>query len=371
MAVLALGLMVYINISSVKVYVRVQNAFGVFKILACILVIVGGLLYLYADPRHAEFLREPFKNKRSEPSGLGNVALAFYAGLWAYDGWSSAAVVAEEVKRPEVNILRSILIAVPIVTVLYVSMNLMYMSALDFHTMTHSTTVGVHWAAMVLPYWLQWAIPVGVALSTFGCGLSIQFGVARLCYVAGREGHVPRFFSWVHFERNTPAAAVALQGLLSLLCMLYGNLGELIELASFLIWAFYGVAMLALIIMRRTKPDARRTYRVPTLVPWLVLLISVFLVVTSFVKAFSPDSTASAESSNPAHKYLFVLAFIALGCTLYHFYVANETKSPFLSLYFQYYSIIRFYFIELINHFGRFLTFSDKFSLVKKRKFHI
>lgn len=171
---MALGLMVYINISSVKVYVKVQNTFGVLKILACVLVIAGGVCWLARGNTH--LLADPFQGTTSSP---GQIALAFYNGLWAYDGWSSAAVVAEEVKRPEVNILRSILVAVPIVTVLYVSMNLMYMSALDYAEMTASSAVAVDWANRVLPPWLGLAIPLGVALSTFGCGLSIQFGVAR------------------------------------------------------------------------------------------------------------------------------------------------------------------------------------------------
>ena len=107
------------------------------------------------------------------------IALALYHGLWAYDGWTASAIVAEEVKRPEVNILRSILIAVPIVTVLYVTMNLVYMSALPITEMINSTAVAVSWAEYSLPFWLRFTIPLGVAISTFGCGLSIQFGVAR------------------------------------------------------------------------------------------------------------------------------------------------------------------------------------------------
>jgi L-type amino acid transporter 9 len=50
-----------------------------------------------------------------------------------------------------------------------------------------------------------------VALSTFGCALSIQFSVTRLCYVAGREGHMVEAFSYIHMRRLTPAPAVLLQ----------------------------------------------------------------------------------------------------------------------------------------------------------------
>lgn len=54
-------------------------------------------------------------------------------------------------------------------------------------------------------------IPLGVALSTFGCALSIQFGVTRLCFVAGREGHFLEPMSYIHYLKATPGPAVALQ----------------------------------------------------------------------------------------------------------------------------------------------------------------
>jgi len=58
---------------------------------------------------------------------------------------------------------------------------------------------------------MNFVIPLGVALSAFGSALSIQFGVTRLCYVAGREGHMVEAFSYIHVRRLTPAPAVILQ----------------------------------------------------------------------------------------------------------------------------------------------------------------
>jgi amino acid transporter len=58
---------------------------------------------------------------------------------------------------------------------------------------------------------MNFVIPLGVALSTFGCALSIQFSVTRLCYVAGREGHMLQALSYIHTRRLTPAPAVLLQ----------------------------------------------------------------------------------------------------------------------------------------------------------------
>jgi L-type amino acid transporter 9 len=58
---------------------------------------------------------------------------------------------------------------------------------------------------------MKFIIPLGVALSTFGCALGIQFSVTRLCYVAGREGHMIEAFSYIHMRRLTPAPAVVSQ----------------------------------------------------------------------------------------------------------------------------------------------------------------
>lgn len=311
-AVMALGVITYINLVSVKLYVKVQNVFTVCKVVACIVVIGGGTYWLASG--HVELLQDPF---RGTTTSAGDIALAFYSGLWAYDGWTSAAIVTEEVQKPEINILRSTLIAVPTITVLYVFMNLMYMAALTMSDMMNAPAVAVLWAERVLPSWMGFAIPLGVVLSTFGCALSVQFSVSRMCFVAGREGHVPRVFSYVHMEKMTPAAAVIFQAMLALLCLMLGDIVALIEFASFLMWVFYGFAMVSLLILRRTKPDAPRPYTVPIAIPWLVLIVSIFLAVLPIVY-------------EPSLKYLFALGFILLGVAVYHIYVYKKVKSTLL-----------------------------------------
>lgn len=76
------------------------------------------------------------------------------------------------------NIIRSILIGVPLVTTLYVLMNISYMTVLSVPEMTSVPAVAVAFGEKVLgPF--HFIIPLGVALSTFSCALSVQFGVTR------------------------------------------------------------------------------------------------------------------------------------------------------------------------------------------------
>jgi L-type amino acid transporter 9 len=100
--------------------------------------------------------------------------------------------ITEEIKEPEKNIPRSILIGVPLVTLLYVFMNVSYLTVLEKNEMINSAAVGISFAEKALGP-IGFLIPLGVALSTFGCALSIQFGVTRLCFVAGRGIRIYEF----------------------------------------------------------------------------------------------------------------------------------------------------------------------------------
>lgn len=64
--------------------------------VACIVVILGGVYELFKG--NTENLSSGFEGTTTNP---GNIALAFYNGLWAYDGWVSVTLVTEEIKRPE------------------------------------------------------------------------------------------------------------------------------------------------------------------------------------------------------------------------------------------------------------------------------
>jgi L-type amino acid transporter 9 len=69
---------------------------------------------------------------------------------------------------------------------------------------------------------MSFIIPVGVAISTFGSALVNQFATARLCYVAGIEGHMIEAFSYIHVRRFTPAPAVILQVSSKIKCYCFG-----------------------------------------------------------------------------------------------------------------------------------------------------
>ncbi|PSN39954.1 hypothetical protein C0J52_24260 [Blattella germanica] len=221
-AILGVGLLTFINFISVKLYVKVQNTFTSFKLIVCLIVIICGIYEL---------------------------CIAFYSGLWAFDGWSCVTSVTEEVKKPEVNIPLSIMIAVPLVTAVYFMINVAYMTVLS--------------------------IPEMVA---------------------------------------APAVAV---GFLTFLFIAAGDITSLIDFVSFLVWIFYGAAMVALIIMRRTKKDAVRPYKVAIWIPVFIIFIALFLCLIPII-------------TDPSPRYFIALLFIGIGVAIYIPLVYYKRRPAFM-----------------------------------------
>lgn len=80
--------------------------------------------------------------------------------------------------------------------------------------------------------------------------------------MSGEDGFMLETFSYVHHKKLTPSPAVVFQGLIAFLFIASGDIVQLIEFASFLIWLSYGTAMISLLVLRRTKKDVPRPYKV-------------------------------------------------------------------------------------------------------------
>ncbi|KAJ9577752.1 hypothetical protein L9F63_005672, partial [Diploptera punctata] len=303
-------LLTYINFCSVKLYVYMQNIFTVSKIIVCVIIIVVGAYCLISNSSTGSsetLISTGFEGTNTE---VRSIVLAFYSCLWSYDGCIEN--VTNEVTKLESawelrsmrNILLSIVIGVPLVTVIYCFTNVAYMSVLTRSEMnTNATAVAVIFGDKMLGV-MSFIMPLGVALSTFGCALSIQFSVTRLCFVAGREGHMMEAFSYIHMRRLTPAPSVILQGLIALVFILAGDIVELIDFASFLIWTFYGTAMVALLVLRKVKKDTHRPFKVQIWTPIFMIFVSLFLILVPII-------------IHPTSKYFIALALIGVGFLVY------------------------------------------------------
>ncbi|XP_071569042.1 b(0,+)-type amino acid transporter 1 isoform X2 [Temnothorax nylanderi] len=300
-ALLAIVLILLINCYSVNLATGVQNAFTAAKLMAILVVIAGGSYKLIQG--NTQHLQTAFDTIDGSTINIGRLATAFYTGLWAYDGWNNLNYVTEEIKNPSKNLPRSIMIGIPLVTICYALINVSYLAVMSPSEMIESEAVAVTFGNRILGV-MAWLMPLSVAISTFGSANGTLFAAGRLCFAASRQGHLLDCLSYVHVRRFTPAPGLIFHSLVAGAMVLSGNIDSLIDFFSFTAWIFYGGAMLALLVMRRTRPNHPRPYKCPLVIPVLVLVISAYLIVAPII-------------DKPQIEYLYAAGFIGAGMLVY------------------------------------------------------
>ncbi|XP_020711674.1 b(0,+)-type amino acid transporter 1 isoform X3 [Athalia rosae] len=298
-AILAIVVILLVNCYSVNLATSVQNAFTAGKLIAILVVIVGGSYKLIQG--NTQHLSGAFDTVAS--LNVGRLATAFYTGLWAYDGWNNLNYVTEEIKDPSRNLPRSIMIGIPLVTLCYALINISYLAVMSPSEMVESEAVAVTFGNRILGV-MAWLMPLSVAVSTFGSANGTLFAAGRLCFAASREGHLLDCLSYVHVRRFTPAPGLIFHSLVAGAMVLSGSIDSLIDFFSFTAWIFYAGAMVALLVMRKTRPDHPRPYKCPLPIPILVLGISAYLIVAPII-------------DKPQIEYLYAAGFIAAGMLFY------------------------------------------------------
>ncbi|CRK89346.1 CLUMA_CG003105, isoform A [Clunio marinus] len=311
-ALLCIVCILFVNCYSVNLGMAVQNIFTSAKLIAVLIIIVGGAWKLFQG--NTQHLSNAFNNPT--PS-MGVIATAFYTGLWAYDGWNNLNYVTEEIQNPSKNLPRSIIIAIPLVTVCYALINISYLAAMSPDEMIESEAVAVTFGNRILGLF-AWIMPLSVTISTFGSANGTLFAAGRLCFAASREGHLLDILSYVHVRRLTPAPGLIFHSLIAGAMVLYGTIDSLIDFFSFTAWIFYAGAMLALIVMRYTKPNYPRPYKVPIIIPVIVLVISAYLVIGPII-------------DKPQLEYLYTILFILCGLVVYVPFVHYRMHPAFMN----------------------------------------
>uniref|UniRef100_A0A3Q2UPA2 b(0,+)-type amino acid transporter 1 n=1 Tax=Fundulus heteroclitus TaxID=8078 RepID=A0A3Q2UPA2_FUNHE len=291
-----------LNILNARIAVRVQVVFLVAKVLALTVIVIGGMVEVIRDSDvFVENLKaeNSFKDTRYSAGALG---MAFYQGLWSYAGWYNLNYVLEELKRPEVNLPRALLIAISLVTGLYLLVNVSYLTVMTPQELMSSTAVAVTWRNKVLGSW-GWIMSLAAALSAFGSLNGTFFSGGRVCFVAAREGHMPDILSMAHIHRLTPSPALIFTTVISLVVLIPGDFQSIVNY-FFTAWFFYAVTLSGLIYLKIRKPELPRPYSVPIVLPILILLVAVFLVLAPII-------------DQPQIEYLYVALFILSGAIIY------------------------------------------------------
>ena len=130
--------MTAINCHNVKSSTLVQDIFAAAKVLALIIIILTGFVWIGMG--HTENLKDTMAYTNYS---LGDLSVAFYTGVFSYAGWNYLNFVTEELIEPNKNLPRAILISMPLVTIIYLLANFAYFTVLTPTEIMASEAVAV------------------------------------------------------------------------------------------------------------------------------------------------------------------------------------------------------------------------------------
>ncbi len=264
-------LLTFINTRGVKSGKIIQNTFTLTKLASLFGLIIFGLIMLKGDVWHANWT-DAWNMHKLNPNGsianytmaaaLGAVAASMVGSIFSSDAWNSVTFIAGEMKNPQRNVGLSLFLGTLIVTIIYVSANIMYTGVLPLHDIATADKdrVAVAASQVIFGHAGTVIIALMIMVSTFGCNNGLIMSGARVYYTMAKDGLFFKRTSTLN-KFSVPSFGLWIQCLVAGILCLSGKYGDLLDMISFVVVLFYVLTILGIYILRVKRPDAERPYK--------------------------------------------------------------------------------------------------------------
>jgi basic amino acid/polyamine antiporter, APA family len=285
-AALVLAVLTAINCLGVRWGSNVQSALMVTKVAAILALVLFGLA---AEPAPA-----PPSGPAIDAAGgggIGAMGAALVPVLFAYGGWQTTSFIAGELRRPERDLPRGLLLGVVGVVALYLAVNHVCVRVLGPAGLAATHTPATEVMRRAAGDRGATLIAAGIAVSTLGFLSQGILTAPRVYFSMARDGVFLRRVGTLHPRTRVPIIAIVLQGAAATAIALSGRYEQILNYVVSVDFIFFGATAVALFVLRRREP-APATYRVPGH-PWTTGLFAVtcLLVVVATVARY-PANTA-------------------------------------------------------------------------------
>ena len=309
----------------VKLSAQVNFVMVVIKVAIVLLVIVAGAFFIeWAN--YSPFIppagSEAAAGTAPTPSLLQDLGIApgafgisgIFTGaalvFFAYIGFDIVATAAEETKNPQRDMPIGILSSLAICTALYVAVSLVVTGMVKYTEIKVEAPLAEAFRSVGQPGFAT-VISIGALVGLTTVMMILMMGQSRVFFAMSRDRLLPPAFAKVSPRFGTPLRTTVFTGVAVALISTFVPLTELAELVNIgTLFAFVLVAI-GVLVLRRTRPDLQRAFRVPgvPVVPILAILCSVYLMLNL-----------------PAATWVRFLVWMAIGIVIYFVYGARHSR---------------------------------------------
>ncbi len=284
----------WLLIRGVKQSSQVNTVIVIIKLSVILLFISIGVNYINPANYH------PFL-----PYGWSGVFKGAAIIFFAYIGFDAITTAAEEVKDPKKTFPIAILGSLLISSILYIAVSGVLDGILPYYMFKQTAApvafalnqLGIHWADIV--------ISIGALCGITSVLLVSFFGQSRVFYAMSRDGLLPEFFSKLHKDFRTPTNGILIVGIFASVLAAFLPITDLAELVNIGTLAAFIIVSAAIIILRKQRPDLKRSFKTPLvpLIPILAIIFCFFLV-----------------TQLPSITHIRFILWLIIGLFIYYFY---------------------------------------------------
>jgi len=324
-AVLIVLIVTALLVLGVKISSRVNAVVVTIKIAVVLFVIVAGLFFVKGgnyhpfipashDTPNVDGLKAPLMQVLFgiSPVSFGwlGVFSAVAVVFFAFIGFDVVATAAEEARRPQRDLPLGILGSLAVCTVLYVAVSLVLVGMQKYTELSEEAPLADAFKALGHPNFAT-LISVGAIAGLTTVVLILLLGQSRVFFAMGRDGLLPGWLAEVHPRFGTPYRATILMGLVVATMAGLIPLSALAELVNIGTLFAFVVVSIGVVVLRRTRPDLPRPFRVPFMpvVPILSVLACLFVMINL-----------------PVETWLRFVVWMAVGAVVYFLYGRRNSR---------------------------------------------
>jgi amino acid transporter/nucleotide-binding universal stress UspA family protein len=305
-------LFAYVNFRGASETGKIGNLVTVTKIIILLLFFGFGVeLILRQGDWQTTF--SPFF-----PNGFGGVFKAMGLTFIAFQGFEVIAQSSEEIKNPKKNIPRAVFFSLLIVIPIYILVAIVAIGTVKPEGMTPWDYLAQQKEIALVNVARNFFVGGGVLIliggliSTISALNATIYSSSRVAFAMGRDRNFPGFFSRVHSRNHTPHWSILVSLSIIILMAVSLPIEDVASAADIMFLLLFFQVNLAMIRLRKKRPDLDRGFKVP-LFPYLSIA-GIHLLLFLAIYMFNYSLTA----------WIVTLIWIAIGLTVYRFYASNR-----------------------------------------------
>jgi APA family basic amino acid/polyamine antiporter len=301
LAIIVILALTLVHLRGMEFGSRVQNYLTVGKVILIAGLVIAGFALGRGDfgnfQRGAEI--------QSGVEGWKTAGLSLMWIMFAYTGWNASAYIGSEIRDPERNLPRSLILGTGLVMFLYLCLNLLFVYAVEPGEMSGVIAVGGLAASGLFGGVADTVISILIAFALLSAISALIILGPRVYYAMAKDGYFFRLVADVHPVFRVPSKSIILQFLIAAVMVMSGTFDQILTYMGFCLGIFPIVAVIGVFKLRKSKAS---TYRMPLypVVPLVFICVSLLILVLAYLER-------PVESS-------IGLATVAVGIPLYAFF---------------------------------------------------